>query len=988
MRLVTLTLQAFGPYPGEHTIRFSDFDSAGVYLISGPTGAGKSSILDAVVFALYGHIPRFDLSGGTKTSVRSDLASDDAETLVSLEFEVAGTQHRIERSPAYDRKKRRGSGTTPQSAKCTLLVHREGEWKTVASSVSEAGAQIEQIVGLKRDQFQQIIVLAQGRFAEFLHSDSSKREVILRRLFDSGRFQRATEMVAKEAEATKTTLSDIGRQIEESQERATARAAQLGVEPDDVTDVGELVRLLDAIVAERAAARSDAEAASDLASERLRSAEALARDITVREKSLTQLSALDELSPQTERMREQLDRSDRVHEVWPSVVALDAARVRLSAADERLADFDTEKTSQGVEQLEQQNRRLQDEVAVLRTLAETERRIPALETARDDAVTALEKATAAAAEAAEQTVAFPAKRKDLATAIDRLKADRDALGSVDSELPRLESLLAEAKQRDTARKAHADAVAAEQKAASRHQEAADATRLVLQQYYESTSARLAASLQDGEPCLVCGATAHPSPASAHDAEIVSNEQVDAAQAAEAKCLAELQAAQSQRAEASNEVSGLDRVLEGVDADSVSQQIEKAREQSAEHAKAADAVIEAEKALDLLEAENERLTTALEAVRADVTRLRSDADVAAERLEAARQTVRSDDDASDESVADRLARRTAESAEQASVLKAVQDHATRESELKAAQASFDELIADHPAEDEATVRAWRMTRDESLAAREQVKQLDSDRERITGVLAQPHIVALDQRIADASDDAASLTAAASAAKAALAEAADHLAEARSAAADAKRELQTTGDLQKRIDDLGERAVAVARLAATLKGDSPNSRRMRLETYVLAAQLEAILEAANLRLAALTDGRFSLEHFDGVAARGASSGLGVVVNDAFTGMTRSVSTLSGGETFLASLALALGLADVVQQNAGGISLETLFIDEGFGSLDAQTLELAMQTLSELHAGGRTIGVISHVTSMQERLPQLITVTPLPGGQGSTISVTDPN
>ncbi len=168
-----------------------------------------------------------------------------------------------------------------------------------------------------------------------------------------------------------------------------------------------------------------------------------------------------------------------------------------------------------------------------------------------------------------------------------------------------------------------------------------------------------------------------------------------------------------------------------------------------------------------------------------------------------------------------------------------------------------------------------------------------------------------------------------------------------------------------------------LADTIAGRGANTRKMTLETFVLAAELEEIVDAANRRLHDMSEGRYRLQHSDALAARGAASGLGIVVADAFTGQTRPPQSLSGGETFLTSLALALGLAEVVTARAGGIRLDTLFIDEGFGSLDGDTLDVAMRTLDELRQGGRTVGVISHVEAMQEQIPAQLTVRALPNG-----------
>ncbi|MGB4777021.1 SbcC/MukB-like Walker B domain-containing protein, partial [Microbacterium sp.] len=176
---------------------------------------------------------------------------------------------------------------------------------------------------------------------------------------------------------------------------------------------------------------------------------------------------------------------------------------------------------------------------------------------------------------------------------------------------------------------------------------------------------------------------------------------------------------------------------------------------------------------------------------------------------------------------------------------------------------------------------------------------------------------------------------------------------------------------------DEAAVVTRLADTVAGRAPNTMKMDLETFVLAAELEEIVAAANLRLAEMSSGRYSLHHSDARAARGRASGLGIEVLDAQTGRLRSPQSLSGGETFLASLALALGLGEVVTSRAGGIRLDTLFVDEGFGSLDPETLELAMRTLDELRAGGRTVGVISHVEAMKEQIPAQLVVEATPQG-----------
>jgi exonuclease SbcC len=217
----------------------------------------------------------------------------------------------------------------------------------------------------------------------------------------------------------------------------------------------------------------------------------------------------------------------------------------------------------------------------------------------------------------------------------------------------------------------------------------------------------------------------------------------------------------------------------------------------------------------------------------------------------------------------------------------------------------------------------------------------------------------------------------AADAARADAITALSVARTTAERLRDLVERTDAAYAEVSRLAEDAAAVARLADTLQGRAPNTKRMTLETFVLAAELEEIVGAANLRLGDMSSGRYTLLHTDSLAARGAASGLGIEVMDAHTGQSRPPQSLSGGETFLASLSLALGLAEVVTNRAGGIRLDTLFIDEGFGSLDAETLEFAMRALDELRAGGRTVGVISHVEAMKEQLPAQLLVEATPQG-----------
>jgi DNA repair protein SbcC/Rad50 len=272
-----------------------------------------------------------------------------------------------------------------------------------------------------------------------------------------------------------------------------------------------------------------------------------------------------------------------------------------------------------------------------------------------------------------------------------------------------------------------------------------------------------------------------------------------------------------------------------------------------------------------------------------------------------------------------------------------------------------------------VRAAALPGAERQSLEQRVRAWENARESASAQLRDPDLAAAPDAPADVTGTAAAKADALAARDAA----ADRLAAARSRAATGRDLAAGIATRDAAIADERAELEVVGPLAEVVRGGGGNALRMRLESYVLAARLEQIVAAANARLAAMTDGRFVLQHDDAVAYRGAKSGLGLEVLDEHTGRARPVTSLSGGETFLASLALALGLAEVVSAEAGGVRLDTLFVDEGFGSLDRRTLDTAMETLDSLRAGGRMVGLISHVEAMQEDIPAGLHVERLPDG-----------
>ncbi|WP_405217903.1 AAA family ATPase [Agrococcus sp. Ld7] len=992
MKLLRLELAAFGPFRERFEIDFASFDADGLYLIAGPTGAGKSTILDAIAYALYGSAPRY----AGAPHVRSDLAGPAETTWVELELAVGDRILRMRRTPEYERPKLRGSGLTRERATAALWERKNGSWQTLATSVDEASTEVGRILGLRKDEFLQVILLAQGGFAEFLQADSKARKALLERLFGTGSMRRLRELLLTDARAIDAEREEQERVRDDRTARVREATASLRIDDDDPDadedpvaegdpaaggHAAELAALQDAIAAhvDRSAARAAAAAAVERTARAARDAAlAVVERIARRDAAEAALARLAEAAPAIDEDRERLADADRAAEVagalerWTRAdVEAEAAEAALQAATTALPEgIDPQRDAVEVEH---------DVAAEAAALAAETRRIerslPDLERA---ARTASSTATAAAegvVEAKRMRAAAPAARQALVDAVA-------AVGVLAAGAEAAAARVAATRERVAARAA-ADALAAPIDAAkasaagtaTAQRNAADELQRLQAARVDGMAGELAAELTVGDPCPVCGALEHPSPHAPAPEAVTAD---DVARALERSTLA-LSAAGA----ANEALADLERQLAGHlgragDADRASLDDALAREEAA--LRDAEAGIAERDAVTRRLAEHDDEAALLDRRVAELEREAetrgSDAAAAGARLDESRERLahglRGHADA-----AALLAATSAVRDVLRDWLDADAEAARALAEQQAAAAAGATALAAHDLPGRDATAAMRLERAVRAATRERVAAHDEAVAKARGVLAQPDLAdlgappalePLEAALRDASQSEAEAARAAAAAEATRRHAAADLAAAERAIA--------------ALADGAEHATTVRALARAL--DGKNERAQDIETYVLATRLATIIEAANARLAAMTDGRFTLVHDEERASHGRASGLGIAVVDAHTGVARTTRSLSGGETFLASLSLALGLADVVQAESGGVSLETLFVDEGFGSLDQDTLEAAMATLDELRIGGRSVGVISHVQQMQERIPARIRVTPVPGG-GSRIVVT---
>ncbi|MFF2485970.1 AAA family ATPase [Microbacterium sp. NPDC058062] len=990
MRLHHLELTGFGPFREKQSVDFESFEHDGIFLIAGRTGAGKSSILDGVCFALYGSVPRYET--GDKR-LRSDHCAPEDPTEVRLEFTVGDRRWRVTRAPEYQRPARRGGGLTTEPTRAELEELVEGAWIGRAAKPRDVGLFLDEVLGLNAQQFQQVILLAQNRFSKFLLASGTERQSLLRALFGTRRYEEYARELGERSKAAQHELDALGeraRTLLDQAERLIAahELVPAGEAEGDArldlaarraaVDLGQQRSSyrLDTLTRERAAADDARTVAEAAHAERVALAKAQAELGRARDR----LAVLEEAGPQIADDRRRLTRArsaellraplETAHRTERSAVATAEHAASADAAWARaVAGTDDARADDLAAVVE----RLTGELAVWTAALAQEAALADGETRK----------TAAAAEATRleaDVVALDAQRAQVPAELER----------IDTEL---ETERAAASRRDPARVRHdeisgrlaaaveAEGLAAAQRAAEIvHRDAAAAAAAaaarvaaLLQLRLDGYAGELATTLVEGEPCAVCGATAHPSPAAPAD-EPVTDELLAAAEAERDAATAHERTA-ADAAKAARERHGAAAARAGGEG------VEALREQLAAVSTdlaAAERAVERRDALAARRTELAALDLEAEASRASLTERLAEARtrIAAleERVAAAREAV---DAARGEhaSVADRVAHATSiRDAGRAAVDARAEAH--RAATLAAqARTDVEERVAASEFADAAEANAALAAPRDVEAVAERVSAHDTQ----LGA-ARARMLELELELAGAPTERVDTAAS----QAALAAADAARTDALRAESDARTLVTGLRDLAMQIDQAyagvaarAADAAAIARLADTVAGRAPNTMKMDLETFVLAAELEEIVAAANLRLGDMSSGRYRLQHTDARAARGAASGLGLEIMDAFTGQSRPAQSLSGGETFLASLALALGLAEVVTARAGGVRLDTLFVDEGFGSLDEETLDLAMRTLDELRQGGRTVGVISHVAAMKEQLPAQLAVEATPAG-----------
>lgn len=897
MRPLKLTMSAFGPYAGQTTVDFDALGTTGLYLITGDTGAGKTTIFDAIAYALYG-----EASGETRESsmLRSKYAEPETPTFVELIFANGGERYTVRRNPEYTRPKTRGTGTTVQKADAELTMP-DGR---VITKTREVTAAVTEVIGVDRAQFSRIAMIAQGEFRRLLLAQTDERKAIFRQIFRTGKYLALQNRLKDDAAALEKTCGELVAALRSTAE--TIGCDDPGALPD-AEDTDALLTALDALI------DADADARAQTGTKHEQAKAQHARLLT----DLGKAQAVEQARAELKTAEADLQQAQR--EQAAARTALDTAEAKQPDMEQLLQDI--ARLQDALSQYEQLDKQRAQAKAAREALEE---KTAALEQARAQAQATEQKCKSARAQLAEQpklAVAAEQTAQEQNAAEQRCKA----LTELDQQRKRCAELQ---KKLEAAQEKYTQAAGAAQ-AASAYYSALDRA------YLDAQAGILARTLTPGQPCPVCGATEHPCPAAAPE------QTPDAAARKRAK-------ADSERAQ---------------------------RDAEARSAEAADLRGQLTAVREALETACAALTppldpkTLAQTLPALQEKAAQDARGCAGRL--AEQRAQLD---KLQTLADGLSEQETELQQQRDAIRA------GETDCAARAARCDELDA------AAANRAAELPHADSGAAKAALTQAQTQHEALRQALdtAQKQHAAAQAKCAQLCGKIATLHTQTDAAPAADIAALQAQCDALSARTDALQLQMNALDTQRQeYDAAHERWQWVHALAATANGAIPGQEKITLEAFLQAAYFDRILGRANTRLLIMSGGQYELRRCERAGDNRSQTGLELEVVDHYNGTARSVKTLSGGETFAASLSLALGLSDEVQSSAGGVQLEAMFVDEGFGSLDSEALQQALTALVGVSGGCRIVGIISHVAELKERIDRQIIVTKDHSG-GSRVQV----
>ncbi len=1039
-----LTVEALGPYAKETEIDFDALAADGIFLIHGPTGAGKTFLFDAMAYALYGAL------GGTRhdSTLRSDFAERKVVPRVVFEFSVGDTRWRVERNPADDRRVLSGSIKSPKAPKAMLWRLDTDGWRVIAQKPTEVTTELTDMIGLGAKQFHQVIVLPQGKFEQVLRAKTSDRETLLQSLFDTELFERVVDRLDARARETATALDKAQNEAHNLAEQAGQRWRDLTGLPTDFephstptpapTSSAPVSVPPSSAMAPGASVPVDPELCDQLA-------KALATEADrhiARRASLTQALA----TAQTELLS-----TDDAAKRWDRRAHTTAEREQLLAAADHIGrrrnqlarGVAAEALRSDLEALgasRQQNRRhratceqlLERLAALHRAPASAVELIPApaadapspaadtpatsalASPTETDALTrwieaSLETTTAKLNELSGLTQLMAdakgarAQAEAAASALAELDADlaetRHKQQQVQTHLEPLRTRLSEAMAAATAAANHNEAAQraedeakasaalaqhrqnlardkeAHQRAERELTERRDAFEALRNAHLDGIAAVLATELQPGDPCMVCGSAEHPAPNVAESETVIHRDELERAEAAATRARHALDGAAKALAQSQARMAELTAAAGAgaTDPQVAARQAGQARKVATTTAELAAQLEPTRDRLARAESELETLATRLNQVTGE--RASTTERVGNEQRKAAEL---------DRSIAERLGpdqnleasiAHTKKLQTQLRELAGVVRNLDRSQDLTTGlDAAFKRRLGESGLTSENEVAERLISAEERSTLTTAIEAHDQNLARCTSALADPELADLTEHRPDPEPQRQRVAELEAARDDAIANAALY----ERGATEFKRLASDYRAATAETEAIERTAVVITHLANRCNGRV--DPKVSLPRWVLASYLAEICDHANERLDTMTSGRYRLRVEPMKAKGNNKAGLELFIHDAHTGIERPVNTLSGGETFQASLALALGVADVVEAHSGGVQIDALFIDEGFGTLDGEALELAMVELDRLREGGRVVGLISHVAALRDRIQNNLEV--IPGAAGSRV------
>lgn len=918
MRPLYLEISAFGPYAGQVALDMTRLPANGLYLICGDTGAGKTTIFDAISFVLFGKA-----SGNNREAawLRSKYADADTPTYVKMRFLYRDEEYEIERNPDYMRQKKRGGGVTREDANASL-VFPDGRLISGSSKVTQA---VEQLLGLQRDQFARIAMIAQGDFMKLLLADTAERGEILRRLFATEKFARLQERLSEETRKAWQTYEQNVNRLRQSvdslllpAEGVLPAAAQAYLAADGRVDIEPLLAAIkeqnaadEAVVAELALT----EAALD--------------------KEISDLNRLLGLAEQAEADRTEL--ANRQQEAQQLAAKQQQAEQRLHQCEQQQPERKA---------AEDKARELAAQLPLYQEYEQALADFNAADKAYDTMQEQYQQADKDSQQQEQALTAISTELDKLAD-IDKLLGDLAARQvQAENRAMQLNNLLADAQK---LQQKHKDIVSLRQQCLRQraaYDQADNAYRQADRAFWAAQAGWLAQELKPQQPCPVCGSVQHPAPAPKPQ-NAPDKGQLDKLEA-QRKKLHEDYTAQTERGKA--EVAYFIEACTKAEtaARELLPQVVPPRDNAADIdifvGQVSAAVAAAKQTLHRLKKEDEQCKQQAahrDRLQQRQTKLADDAKLLAERmLRLTEEQAKAKTELANAAAAAQEKKNRLQFADKQALQQAIDNETAKAAALEAAQKSAEEQLA--------------QSREKLAAVNSAVNLL------VKRLQNAPAVVLADLRLQlnSQTDKRRSL-------------------QANSRAVDERRkqngrlyqQLQTVAAANRQVEKRWGRLKA---LSDTAGGSISGQGRLLFETYIQQSYFDQIIDMANLRFAGMTDGQYELKRCEEATDKRTRSGLDLDVIDHNNGSRRSVKTLSGGEAFKASLSLALGLADVIQANAGGIKLDTMFVDEGFGSLDEKSLNQAIKILSELSGGGRLVGIISHVGELKERIDSQIVVT----------------